>query len=63
MNDQEQVKRKKWYQKGWLIALVIVVIIIGVLAVVGNAQKGKTKPKHCGYSKRYKDSKTKQTVY
>lgn len=41
MSDSEAAKHKKWYQKGWLIAVIIMVIAIGVLGVAGNAQKKK----------------------
>lgn len=42
MDQQEPIARtKKWYQKGWFIALVIVIVLFAVLAVIGNIQKKK----------------------
>lgn len=42
MSEQETMARtKKWYQRGWLIALVIIIVLFTVLAVLGNIQKKK----------------------
>lgn len=42
MNEQETPARtKKWYQKGWFIAVLVIVVIFVVLGILGNAQKKK----------------------